>query len=66
MVNVVFWSGKVAIDILFSFEHAVFLFKKNEFPFPLSTAQLLGKYFNNNALLFSLPLNGHSNGMCAD
>jgi hypothetical protein len=28
MVNVVLWSGTVAIDILFYFEHAVFCLKK--------------------------------------
>jgi hypothetical protein len=31
MVNVVLWSGTVAIDNLFSFEHAVFLSKKMYF-----------------------------------
>ncbi len=53
LVHVVLWSWTVAIDIIFLL-NVLFFCKKNVFPCPLSTVQLIGKYFNNNALLFSL------------
>ena len=44
--NIRYGSGTVAIDVFFSFEHAVFPLKTN-FTFPLVLAKLISDFFDN-------------------